>query len=420
MVAPTPFVWRDPATIPQRSPEERAKYDPTSPGFYALDLDLSEEFTREMFGIHRNAWPDGYRRDELLVRPADWQGLSVPEREWLVDDLIPSGTVTLLSGDGGVGKSLLALQIGVAVALGVDTVGLSPSPGRCLYLGAEDDCAEFHRRLAAIVAHHGRKLADLGDDFALIPLAGLDAVLSLPDRQGQMAPTALWSDVEAIAREREPNLVVLDTSADLFGGDEIKRTQVRQFVSMLRGLAIEIGCAVLLLSHPSVAGMVTGTGTSGSTAWSNSVRSRLYMERVLADKKETGTVSLSTKKSNYGPSGAAKQIRWQDGVFVAEVDVSPLVRKAVDRGVDDTFLSLLEIIAGSGQTLSPNPSQSHAPRVMADHPDANGISKKQFAAAMQRLLKDGRVAIIEEGPPSRRYKRLVMAGVEDAVGSGSN
>ncbi|HKN31287.1 MAG TPA: hypothetical protein VJY34_26775, partial [Roseiarcus sp.] len=47
--------------------------------------------------------------------------------------------------------------------------------------------------------------------------------------------TAIRAEIE----ERRPNLLVLDTLADLFGGDEIKRPHARQFISLLRGLAIE-------------------------------------------------------------------------------------------------------------------------------------------------------------------------------------
>ncbi|MCK0195756.1 bifunctional DNA primase/polymerase [Ancylobacter sp. 6x-1] len=39
---------------------------------------------------------------------SDLAGHPVPERRWLVRDLIPARTVTLLGGDGGTGKSLLA------------------------------------------------------------------------------------------------------------------------------------------------------------------------------------------------------------------------------------------------------------------------------------------------------------------------
>ncbi len=62
-----------------------------------------------------------------------------------------------------------------------------------------------------------------------------------------------------------------------------------------------------------------------------------------------------------------------------------------------------------GQKLSPSPSPSHAPKVMASHPDAKGVSKKDLVAAQQRLLDAGKVQIVEEGPPSRRYKRLLAA-----------
>lgn len=54
----------------------------------------------------------------------------------------------------------------------------------------------------------------------------------------------------------ESATIVIDPSADVFGGDEINRAQVRKFVSMLRGLAIDYDCAGFALesSQPSGAG----------------------------------------------------------------------------------------------------------------------------------------------------------------------
>ncbi|HEY0146294.1 MAG TPA: AAA family ATPase [Methylovirgula sp.] len=52
----------------------------------------------------------------LTINPADWQGRPIPEKQWLIPGLIPSRVVTLLSGDGGAGKTLPALQIGMAAA----------------------------------------------------------------------------------------------------------------------------------------------------------------------------------------------------------------------------------------------------------------------------------------------------------------
>ncbi|WP_192358512.1 AAA family ATPase [Mesorhizobium mediterraneum] len=41
----------------------------------------------------------------------------VPEREWYLPDLVPRRQVTIFNGDGGVGKSLLKLQIAAAGAM---------------------------------------------------------------------------------------------------------------------------------------------------------------------------------------------------------------------------------------------------------------------------------------------------------------
>ena len=46
-----------------------------------------------------------------FINVADWDGATPPEREWVVQDRVPLKSVTLLSGDGGVGKSILSLHL---------------------------------------------------------------------------------------------------------------------------------------------------------------------------------------------------------------------------------------------------------------------------------------------------------------------
>ena len=150
------------------------------------------------------------------------------------------------------------------------------------------------------------------ESLDILPLAGRDAVLATP-RDSILKETALFRKplLEAKLDELRPDLLILDTLADLFGGDEIKRPQARQFIGMLRGLAIKYGVTILLLSHPSLTGMTSGTGTSGSTAWSNSVRSRLYFERPKGSERDDNDDRriLTTKKANYGRAGGEVVLR---------------------------------------------------------------------------------------------------------------
>lgn len=343
-----------------------------------------------------------------VLSPTAWQGQPVPRREWFLEGLIPQRQVTILAGDGGVGKSLLALQIAAASALGCETIGLQPLAGRVLYLGAEDEDTEFHRRLADIVHAHHRQLSDL-DDMRLVPMADRDALLASPDRSGNMQPTANWLKLVAMLEEFRPGLLVLDTSADLFGGDEIKRTQVRQFIAMLRKQAIALDIAIVLLSHPSVQGMQSGSGSSGSTAWNNSVRSRLYMTEATDD---SDMRLLTTKKANYGKKGGETKLRWSEGVFVLDDGAPSAATGLINKKAETVFLSVLSKLLRQGQRLSPNPCATYAPKVISAHPDADGMDRKTLAAAQQRLLDRGVVKIIEKGPPSRLYRLLVIAADE--------
>ena len=150
----------------------------------------------------------------------------------------------------------------------------------------------------------------------VIPMAGKDAELvSEKRRSRELELTTLAKRITDLLTEFRPRLLILDTAADVFGGDEINRKQVRFFVSMLRRIAMGFDLAVLLLSHPSVAGMQTGTGLSGSTAWNNSVRSRLYF---TADKTDEDLRLLKNMKANYGRKGAETKLRWHEGAFILD------------------------------------------------------------------------------------------------------
>ena len=343
-------------------------------------------------------------------------GRRPPDRVFLAPDLIPGRNVTLLSGDGGTGKSLLALQLAVAVASGAPWLGAQVSRGVAVYASAEDELDEVHRRLAAICNADGLDLADL-DALSIVPLAGENAVLAAPGRAGVLSPTPLMNALASKILALAPALVVLDTSADFFAGNEISRAEVRQFVGMLRGLALKADCAVLLLSHPSVAGMNTGTGLSGSTAWNNSVRSRLYLTRPTSldgEPIDPDARILQTMKANYGRTGGEIRLRWLDGRFVNETPAAPgaFDKMALDARADRVFLDLLQQFASEARDVSSNPSKTYAPTQFAAHPDGRGVTKRALQDAMNRLLKAGRIRVEHYGPPSKSRSRLVLVQPE--------
>lgn len=346
-----------------------------------------------------------------VIFPHEWKDLPIPDREWFIEGLVPGRQVTILNGDGGVGKSLLALQLAAAACMSVSTLGMDPLAGNAIYVGAEDDWDEFHRRLADIASALDGDMSDLFR-MRVVPLADRDALLCTYDKEGKIKPTALWKQIASLVEARGPSVLVLDTAADLFGGDEIKRSQVRQFIAMLRKLAMSAGCAIILLAHPSAAGIQTGSGSSGSTAWNNSVRSRLYMTK--GDKDDDPDLRiLKTMKANYGKTGDEIKIRWQDGAFVLDDGKPSPASGLINAHHEQTFLRLLSDINRSGQRVSASRSNTYAPTVFAGMEE--GTTKKQFEAAMTRLFKSEQIRVVMEGPPSKQRQRLVVIADEIAA-----
>ncbi|PTV95854.1 RecA-family ATPase [Rhodobacter aestuarii] len=340
---------------------------------------------------------------------ADLEGLEVPERKWLVRDFIPGREVTLLYGDGGTGKSLLSAQLACAVALGRQWIGRGVTEGRAVFLSAEDEQDELHRRFADIVRSEGATLADL-QRLTYASLAGEDALLARADGAGKpLIPSGLYDEIRAILTDLNPALLVLDTLADLFPGNENDKAQVRQFVGMLKKLALQHDCAVVMLAHPSLSGMASGSGTSGNTAWNGSARSRLYFQRVMVNGEEADEDAriLSNKKLNYGRSGAEIAVTWLDGVFVADPSETGLDRMAKASKAERVFMKLLRMFTEQGRKVNSNSGPSYAPSQFASHQDNEGVTKDGFKRAMDSLLNAGKIAIEAGGSPSKPTTKLV-------------
>jgi archaellum biogenesis ATPase FlaH len=200
--------------------------------------------------------------------------VSAPKRSWLVDRFIPAAEVTMIGGDGGTGKTTLALQLGLSCVSGETWLGLPVNRCGVIYVSAEDPTPEVHYRLEQITKHR-LVPPDQLKQLKLIDVAGKDAALAFFDK-GLLKPTQLLAQIETIAREHQAGCIIFDAVADFFGGNENERREARAFVGLLRGLAMDLNAAVVFLAHPSVDGIKTGRGYSGSTHWNNAVRSRLY------------------------------------------------------------------------------------------------------------------------------------------------
>lgn len=349
-------------------------------------------------------------------------GKPVPLRRWLVEGWAPWRQTVLFYGDGGTGKSLLAMQLGTCCAASFDFLGLPTTPCKVFMVLCEDDSDELHIRQDAINRHYGLRFGDL-ENLRWVSRVGEDNTLMTFDGNGNGRLTAFWHQVEAAAKDFGAQLVIIDTAADTFGGDENVRRQVRAFIQVAcTRLARAIDGSVILLAHPSAAGLASGRGDGGSTGWSNSVRSRWFLSRPKAEngeEEDTDLRILSKKKSNYGSVGDEITIRWNQGAF--EV-VGAKLRDKVDRieeeSRDAQLLDFIRQLSLQGLDASAkNSAKNYAPKVIKRMPAASGWSVRDLEGAMNRLLATGTIRNVPYGPPSRGWTHLEI--VSDACTTSS-
>ncbi len=346
------------------------------------------------------------RRKQLgLIDVTKWEGQPIPQRNWLVEKLIPMRNVTLLTGDGGLGKSTLLVQLMTSTSLGLPWLGLPIHKVPALGLFAEDDKDELHRRFAAAAAHLGVKLGEMPNIHPM-DRVGADNALMVFDYAERGTVTPLYHALREEACDRGVRLVGLDSSHDLFFGNENSRPQVRQFVGALRRLALDINGAVVLASHPSVYGLNSGSGTSGSTAWHNAVRSRLYLEREAGDADDDARI-LKSKKSNYGPSVSDIRLRWVRGVFVNEASSGAELKR--DEVAEQAFLACMRLAADQGRPASAaKTSTYYGPKLFLGMPAARGLTLVRLERALESLFARGEIRSGTVPGPDRKPKAVIV------------
>lgn len=353
-----------------------------------------------------------------LINISTWDDEPVPQQEWAVKDRIPLCTTALFSGEGAAGKSLIQLQQSVAHVIGREWFGTLPRQGPAIFIDAEDDERVIHLRLADVLRHYNVKFADVLNKLHLVSLAGEDAVLAVLNRKsGRIEPTPRYAKLLEMAGDIRPVMIGIASTADVFAGNEINRSEVQQFIALLTRIARTANGSVNLISHPSLTGISTDTGISGTTQWHNSVRARSYLKSAGSkggEERDTNLRILEFKKNNYGPVSESILLRYENGLFVPVMGKTATQAER-DLEAEDIYLSVLTKLIGQNQDLGADKHGSnYAPAKIAAHPDANGFSRPEMEAAQQRLLDAGKIHIKDTGPPSKRRKYIFPGPDPDA------
>ena len=158
----------------------------------------------------------------------------------LVEGLIAERSVNILVGDSGLGKTPLAVTLGVAVASGVPFLGRKVRQGRVLYCDSETPLAEFPRMLESISQTMG--LPAPPPDFWAYPL-------NAPEDETSTCSAPPCDSLIKLVQEMKPGLVVVDPLRTFWPQAPKDAEMAIRMINQLRQLSKQVGCAWQLLHH---------------------------------------------------------------------------------------------------------------------------------------------------------------------------
>lgn len=202
---------------------------------------------------------------DLSMQPIDWAAMDeIDPAEPIIPDLLNVGESGSLVAQAGAGKSLLMLEISVALALGEPVLGTpAREPITVMYIDMENPQAELADRLRRM----GRAPAELvGHPLLYFPFPNLSPL-----------DTGWGGSMLAVETEKhEPDLIVLDTISRLVEGKEDSADTWRNLYNYTMVPLRRQGRTVLRLDHQ---GHDSSKGARGSSAKRDDVDVAWIMKR---------------------------------------------------------------------------------------------------------------------------------------------
>lgn len=168
---------------------------------------------------------------------------------WIIKGVLPKAGLAVVYGASGSGKSFAVMDMGMAIARGLDWRGRRTKPGRVAYVVAEG-ADGFKKRLAAYALRHGA----LGDDQAFYVLG------ASPNLREEKDAADIILGIKASGGA---DVVIVDTFAQVMpGANENAGEDVGKALGHCKRIHEQTGALVLLVHHSGK------DATKGARGWS--------------------------------------------------------------------------------------------------------------------------------------------------------
>jgi hypothetical protein len=265
-----------------------------------------------------------------VIRPSVAFSKILPPPVYVLPSLRPR-TLGLIVAQEGVGKSFLALEIGLAKATGYDLTGIGiAGPGGAIYFSKEDPEEIIEERLQSIAPFIPNEGIARADGLEIVSLYGKPATLA---SEKSVVNEKLIRQI--IKTGSGKDLLIFDTLRKLHDLEENSSGEMKVLLEIFDRIALETGAAVLLIHHTNKSANLNGqqgdqSSARGSNAIVGNTRWSLHLETVKDDSGKK-RIKVSIPRASYGPEGGEWWLERTDGGVLVTTDPPENKPVVVDR-----------------------------------------------------------------------------------------
>lgn len=310
-----------------------------------------------------------------------------PPVDWLVQDFISAGTLAVLVGDAGSGKTYAALEMAVCLAMGKAWLGTrATKQTTVLFVDEESGNVSFNRRLAAIMNAHN---ADGSLQFVYTNFAGFD-----------LRKTSNLQKLHELIVDTSAGFVVIDALMDVTpGADENSTKDMAPVMNGLKTIIEKTGASICVVHHLNKNG-----GYRGSSSIKGVVDSM-----VLVEKKQNRLTFKSVKNRDGELFEFAADAHFEaDKFYLTDVDKNS-IQSYADKfdALSKAEKTIIEHLARYGESTK------------SDIENLPGSAKRTLGDAIYILANRGYVERTDGGGQGiTAFYNLTTSGLEIAVFAG--
>ncbi len=360
----------------------------------------------------------------LSVHADSWAEADIPHRPWLVPGYFMRGTLTVISGHGSAGKSLLSCAWAIAAATGQRVGRFQPlEPVRVGLFNVEDDDAEQQRRLSAALRQFGMAPQDVAGRIIRMHPTPIGTLLDHDGLSGVTSATKILNLLEEAIKAYRLDLVFLDPLVELHTANENDNTAIRHVLARMRELATKHNMAAAIVHHQRKGGMAGDPDAiRGASAIVGAARQVLTVATMTEDEAAAlgqppdhrfRFLRVDGAKLNYClPTDAEWYEKAEHELDNGEMIAAATPWAPPNVTVDATMLGIALTALRRGMNGEPCSESNSAAASVREALEAAGVPKAAHREVMRSLRDTGEAEIRAWYDPVARkhFKRIWVEG----------